>query len=108
MSSFERDYLIRLTQALAELAARLLRLNGPGDDAFARAELKEAARALTGLDLELLLEVPPEVLLGLLDPGQRQAAQVILQHEGERAARVGDAARAVRAQRQAAALAEFG
>ncbi|MBK6683091.1 MAG: hypothetical protein IPG45_01345 [Deltaproteobacteria bacterium] len=104
MSSFERDYLVRLTQALAELAARMLRLSGPGEDAIARAELKEAARALTGLDLELLLEVPPEVLHSLLDPGQRQAAQVVLQHEGERAQRAGDAARAAQARRQAAGL----
>lgn len=104
MSSLERDYLARLTRDLAQLASRLLGLRRPEDDTVVREELKAAAIQWTGFDLELLLSTPAATLQGLLDPIQRRAAQVVLQHEADRAQRAGDADRAARALAQAQAL----
>jgi hypothetical protein len=91
--AIEKDYLIRLTQELARLAARLLKLRG--DDAAELATLAAASRASTGLDLDALIDLPLPTVVLLLDEPGRVAAVAILGHEAERRGRAGEDASAL-------------
>lgn len=65
-----KGYIEQQIEGLAQAMARMLRLGGDGPEAIRR-ELGASCRELTGLELETLLSMSDETLLGLFAGGDR-------------------------------------
>jgi len=93
--ALQRDYILRIVEALAQAVARILTLRKAGDTAEARQEIARTAGSLFGLDLGLIELIGPAGVaaqLGHAEKVEALAKLVDVKAEVERAA--GEAAAA--------------
>lgn len=103
--SIQRDYILRLVEALAQAVARVVALRGRGQHEAARAELEGAARSLLGVDLGLLEAIGPGPIAAQLgDPRKVEALATLVDERAALEQGRGDEAAAARWAARAAAL----
>ena len=102
---FERDYLMRAVQQVAQALARVLGLRQQNKQEEADRELDELYRGLVPFDRELLDVLDAQTLATMIrDPERIRAVCQLLAFEADEAERRGEPARAERGRRRAAAL----
>jgi hypothetical protein len=103
--SIQRDYILRIIEALAEAIARVATLRKQGRIEEARAELERVAGSLFGVDLRLLEAIGPGPIAAQLGPPEKVEALARLVDERAELERArGDDAAAGRWAERAAAL----
>jgi len=103
--ALQRDYILRIVEALAQAVARILTLRKAGNTPEARQEIVRTAGSLFGLDLGLLeLMGPATVAAQLGDPGKVEALAKLVDVKAEVEREAGETAAADKWARIAAGL----
>jgi len=95
--ALQRDYILRIVEALAQAIARIVSLRKKGQIQEAVAEVERTAGALLGVDLRLLEAVGPAVVAAQVgDPRKLEALATLIDERVHLEQARGDAATADR------------